>query len=145
MRRIVNSTYITLDGIIESPQDWPSGRHEDDGRGLETQSELRLRCDALLLGWRTYEGFVPVWTTMSGDHINAMGKWGRLEHADRTDLEQLRRHRRRRGCGVAQDGGDIVRYGWGPVTAHGRAANFELTDATALASGNVVLTYGVTS
>ena len=33
MRRIINSTYITLDGIIENPQDWPSGRHKDDGIG----------------------------------------------------------------------------------------------------------------
>jgi hypothetical protein len=67
MRRIINSTYITLDGIIENPQDWPSGRHQDDGRGSEIQTELLLSCDALLLGRRTYDGFVPVWTAMSGD------------------------------------------------------------------------------
>jgi len=24
MRRIIDSTYITLDGVIEGPQDWPS-------------------------------------------------------------------------------------------------------------------------
>lgn len=67
MRRIINSTYITLDGIIENPQDWPSGRDKDDGRGGEIQTELLLSCDALLLGRRTYEGFVPVWTARSGD------------------------------------------------------------------------------
>src|SRR3954454_10210680 len=78
MRRIINSTYITLDGIIENPQDWPSGRHEDDGRGGEIQTELLLGCDALLMGRRTYEGFAPLWPTRSGDpysdHINAMEK-----------------------------------------------------------------------
>lgn len=25
MRRMVNSTYISLDGVIENPQNWPSG------------------------------------------------------------------------------------------------------------------------
>ena len=79
MRRIINSTYITLDGVIENPQDWPSGRHQDDGRGGEIQTELLLSCDALLLGRRTYEAFVPESTAMSGDpysdHINAMQKW----------------------------------------------------------------------
>ena len=43
MRRIINSTYITLDGVIENPQDWPSGRHEDDGRdGFQTDLLFKL-------------------------------------------------------------------------------------------------------
>jgi hypothetical protein len=114
-RRFESGTYITLDGIIENPQDWPSGRHEDEGRGQEIQSELLLRCDALLLGRRTYEGFEPVWTAMSGDpfsdHINAMEKWV----VTANDL----------------------------LFRSERAASFELSDATALTSGNVVLTYRV--
>jgi dihydrofolate reductase len=182
MRRIINSTYITLDGIIENPQDWPSGRHEDDGRGREIQTELLLSCDALLLGRRTYEAFFPVWTRMSGnpysDHINAMEKW--VVSSTLTDppwnnstvissdvAAEIARRK-------AQDGGDIVQYGFGPLTdlllAHGlldelrlwvhpfmlgagnpgdllfrpaRAGQFELTDTTSLASGNVVLTYRV--
>ena len=183
MRRIINSTYITLDGIIENPQDWPSGRHEGDDRGRDLQRDLLLSCDALLLGRRTYEGFAPVWSAMSGDpftdHINAMEKWvvsRTLTDPDWNNSEVI-------GADVAeeiarrkaQQGGDIVQYGFGPVTdlllAHGlldevrlwvhpfilgaggpedllfrpeRAAMLELTDATALASGNVVLTYDVT-
>jgi hypothetical protein len=35
VRRIVNSTYVSLDGVIVNAQDWPSDRHEDGGRGLE--------------------------------------------------------------------------------------------------------------
>jgi dihydrofolate reductase len=124
MRRIINSTYITLDGIIEDPQDWPSGRHEDDGRGREIQTELLLGCDALLLGRRTYEGFAPVWTTMSGDpysdHINAMEKWvvsrtltdpaWSNSEVIATDVAAELARRK------AQDGGNIVQYGFGPVT-----------------------------
>lgn len=182
MRRIINSTYITLDGAIENPQDWPSGRHQDDGRGREIQTELLLGCDALLLGRRTYEGFLPVWTAMSGDpysdHINTMEKWvvsstltdPSWNNSDVIAGDVAAEIARRK----AQDGRDIVQYGFGPVTdlllAHGlldelrlwvhpfllgagsaedrlfragRAGHFELIDATPLASGNVVLTYGV--
>jgi dihydrofolate reductase len=131
MRRIINSTYITLDGVIEDPQDWPSGRHEDDGRGREIQTELLLSCDALLLGRRTYEAFVPVWTAMSGDpysdHINAMQKW--VVSSTLTDPtwnnsevigEEVAAEIARR---KSQAGGNIVQYGFGPVTdlllAHG--------------------------
>jgi len=180
MRRIINSTYISLDGVIENPQDWPSGRHEDDGRGMEIQTELLLGCDAVLLGRRTYEGFAPAWQARSGDpysdRINAMEKWvvsstltdpswqNSSVIADDVAGEIARRK--------AQDGGNIVQYGFGPVTdlllANGlldelrlwvhpfllgkgsagdllfrpdRAGQFELVDATPLASGNVVLTY----
>jgi hypothetical protein len=31
MRKISNSTYISLDGVIENPQDWPAGA-ADDGK-----------------------------------------------------------------------------------------------------------------
>jgi dihydrofolate reductase len=183
MRRIINSTYITLDGIIEDPQDWPSGRHEDDGQGRQVQNELLLGCDALLLGRRTYEGFAPVWTAMAGDpfadHMNAMEKWvvsstltdPTWNNSEVIGTDVAAEIARRK----AQDGRDIVQYGFGPVTdlllTHGlldelrlwvhpfmlgkgtpsdllfrpeRAGHFDLTDATALASGNVVLTYRVT-
>jgi dihydrofolate reductase len=78
MRRIINSTYISLDGVIQNPQDWPSGKVTDD-RGLTIQTDLLLGCDAQLMGRRTYEGFAPVWSSRSGDpysdHTNAMRKY----------------------------------------------------------------------
>ncbi len=131
MRRIINSTYITIDGVIENPQDWPSGRHEGDSRGSEIQAELLLSCDALLLGRRTYEGFAPVWSAMSGDafsdHINAMEKWvvsRTLTEPTWNNSEVIRADVAAEiGRRKAQEGGDIVQYGFGPVTdlllAHG--------------------------
>jgi dihydrofolate reductase len=124
MRRIVNSTYITLDGVIENPQDWPSGRHEDDGRGGEIQTELLLSCDAVLMGRRTYEGMAPVWMAHSGDpysdHINAIEKW--VVSSTLTDPKwnntqvlagdvaaEIARRKQ-------EPGQDIVQYGFGPVT-----------------------------
>ncbi len=123
MRQLVNSTYISLDGVIEDPQDWPSGRHQDDGRGQQIQTELLLRCDALLMGRRTYEGFAPVWSPRSGDeftdHINAMDKWvvsTTLQDPDWQNtsviasdpVEEIRRRK-------AEPGRDIVQYGFGPI------------------------------
>jgi dihydrofolate reductase len=131
MRRIINSTYITLDGVIENPQDWPSGRHKDDGRGTEIQTELLLGCDALLLGRHTYEGFVPVWTAMAGDpysdHINAMEKWvvsNTLTDPTWNNSEVITGDVAAKiAQRKSQDGGNIVQYGIGPVTdlllAHG--------------------------
>jgi dihydrofolate reductase len=78
MGRLVNSTYITLDGVIESPQDWPALASFSQS-GVRIQTELLLGSNAVLMGRRTYEDFVPVWTSMSGDpysdRINAMPKY----------------------------------------------------------------------
>ena len=60
MRRIVNSTFVTLDGVIADPQDWPSSGIEDYAAG-HIQTELLFTCDALLMGRRTYESFAAAW------------------------------------------------------------------------------------
>lgn len=65
MRKIINSTYISLDGVIEQPHLWPSTGPDDEAAGA-IQTELLLSCDAALMGRRTYEGFAPVWPTRSG-------------------------------------------------------------------------------
>jgi dihydrofolate reductase len=124
MRRIINSTYISLDGVVENPQNWPSGRHEDDGRGGQIQTDLLLACDAVLMGRRTYEGFAPVWAARSGDpasdRINEMEKWVASTTLtdpawNNTDViaGDLAGEISRR---KEQPGRDIVQYGIGPVT-----------------------------
>ncbi|MDQ0093571.1 dihydrofolate reductase family protein [Paeniglutamicibacter psychrophenolicus] len=77
MRRIINSTYVTLDGIISNPQDWPA-LDDPDGEGTGVQQELIDQCDAILLGKETYLSFAGVWRGQSGDpftdRINAIPK-----------------------------------------------------------------------
>ena len=78
MRSIINSTYVTLDGVIQNPQNWPvSGGFSDDGGRI--QFELLERCDALLMGRHTYDGFAPAWSSRSGDpfsdRMNALPKY----------------------------------------------------------------------
>lgn len=124
MRKIINSTYVTLDGVVENPHLWPrlplGGAEEHD----EVQQELLERCDILLMGRRTYDVFAPVWPTRSGDafsdRINSMRKvvasttltnptWTNTEVVAGGLAERLKELKSERG-------GDIVQYGVGPVT-----------------------------
>jgi dihydrofolate reductase len=123
MRTIVNSTYITLDGVIQDPQDWPSLEGEDP-RGYEIQRDLLLSSDALIMGRHTYDGFAPVWSGRSGDeysdHINTMPKyvasstlrdpaWPNTTVIEADPVAAIRELKE-------QDGGTILQYGVGPLT-----------------------------
>jgi dihydrofolate reductase len=124
MRKLINSTYISLDGVVEGPHLWPSLGRPGDPRGDEIQAELALSCDAMLMGRHTYDGFAPVWPTRSGDpvsdHFNAMRKYvvsTTLEDPEWNNTQVI-------GSDVAAavtqlkqaPGGHIVQYGFGPVT-----------------------------
>jgi dihydrofolate reductase len=77
MRRIIASTYTTLDGYIDSPHEW-SLQYNDPG-ALQYALDLTLGADALLLGRATYEGMAQAWPHMGGnpyaDHVNGMDKY----------------------------------------------------------------------
>jgi hypothetical protein len=47
MRKIINSTYVTLDGIIGDPQDWPGNGIEDELAGT-----LALNTGTVILTYR---------------------------------------------------------------------------------------------
>ena len=123
MRKIINSTYVTLDGVIQNPQDWPSmGGFSDAGN--QVQLELLERCDAVLMGRHTYDLFAPVWSAMSGDplsdRMNALPKyvvsgtlsdpdWNNTTVIDRDPIPAIRELKN-------QTGADIVQYGFGPLS-----------------------------
>jgi dihydrofolate reductase len=120
MRRIINSTYVTLDGVIRNPQDWPS-MGGFTGAGTRVQTELLEGCDDVLLGRFTYEEFAPVWSTRSGDplsdRMNALTKyvvsttlrdpaWQNTSVIDDDPIGTIRALKE-------QPGADIVQYGFG--------------------------------
>ena len=84
MGRIVVSQFVSLDGVIEDPIGI-----EDLGRGAWTSQssgeeggrfvvEQLLGSEAMLLGRRTYEGYVAAWPSRGGeyaDKINSMPKY----------------------------------------------------------------------
>lgn len=183
MRKIINSTYISLDGVVENPHMWPSlGRPRDERFG-QIQVDLALSCDAILMGRRTYDVFAPVWPTRSGDalsdQLNAMPKyvvsktlkdpeWNNTQVIDSDVVAEITRLK-------DAPGKDIVQYGFGAVSrllleqglldelrlwvhpviigagkpsdllfGASPAVGFELTDATTLNDGIVVLSYRTT-
>jgi dihydrofolate reductase len=120
MRRIINSTYVSLDGLIEHLERWHFDYIDDEATAFT--SELLARSDALLLGRRTYESFAEAWPPRTGDiadKINAMRKHvasTTLETADwnnstviRGDVADAVSELKR------QPGQDILMYGFGPL------------------------------
>jgi dihydrofolate reductase len=77
MGKLVESTFVTLDGVIESPQNWGPPYWNDEHAAYS--SKLLFAADALLLGRATYEVFAQSWPGRSGDpftdQINAMPKY----------------------------------------------------------------------
>ena len=124
MRKIINSTYISLDGVVEGPHLWPSLDRPSDPRADQIQADLMLACDAVLMGRHTYDGFAPVWPTRSGDpvsdRINAIPKY--VVSKTLTDPSWNNTHvisddvAGEIGRLKLTDGMDIVQYGFGSVS-----------------------------
>ena len=65
MRKLVESTFVTLDGVISEPQSWSPPYWDDEHAAYARK--LLFAADALLLGRETYEGFAQAWPERSGD------------------------------------------------------------------------------
>lgn len=77
-RRVVASTYVTLDGYIDEPGKWSFPFWSQEASDFKAR-EL-FASDALLLGRITYEGFAAAWPTMEGTgdfgaRMNGMPKY----------------------------------------------------------------------
>ncbi|HSU98300.1 MAG TPA: dihydrofolate reductase family protein [Gemmatimonadaceae bacterium] len=123
MRRIINSTYVSVDGVIQNPQDWPS-TPGDEETSFKIQNDLLSACDAVLMGRHTYESFSSVWAGKSGgpytDRINSMTKyvvsstlpaatWENTTIIRSDAINEIKRLKE-------QPGGDIVEYGFGSLS-----------------------------
>ncbi|MGN9810964.1 dihydrofolate reductase family protein [Micromonospora sp. BQ11] len=124
MRRIINSTYITLDGVIEDPA-WTMPYFDDEAAAFAgSQTDA---ADALLLGRKTYEGFASAWPNMDESdpstgaaYFNNVKKW--VASTTLTDPE-WKNSEVLQGDVVqavtklkASAGGDILMYGYGVLT-----------------------------
>ena len=120
MRRLVNSTFVSLDGVINHMERW----HFDfiDSESDELAIELLDASDALLMGRKTYEIYASAWPSRDSvfaDGINAIAKYvvsSTLWEATWTnstvlsgDLVQNVRTLK------AQDGASILMHGYGSV------------------------------
>jgi len=88
MRKVIVSTYMTLDGRVDETQDW-AVPYDDDG-AAKYHADLLMNSDGLLLGRKTYEIFAAIWPSLSGqlpyvDKLNSMAK-----HVASTTLKDLK-------------------------------------------------------
>jgi dihydrofolate reductase len=116
MRKIINSAFISLDGVTEDPQSWAIF---DPDAGDEAAQVLQA-LDGMLMGRGTYEYFADVMPKATGpyaDAINAIRKYvfsSSLESADWNNSTLIREDVVAAVTKLKQhDGGDLMMYGYG--------------------------------
>jgi dihydrofolate reductase len=118
MRRIVESTLVSLDGVFESPQVWATEYFDREAEKLAL--DLLLASDAMLMGRKTFEFFAAAFPHQTGDYgrrINEMQKYvfsNSLKKADWTHSSIVAGDVAAEAAKLKQqDGKDLVIYGHG--------------------------------
>lgn len=125
MRRIINSTFISLDGVINHMEAWHFAYTDDEAGQIAT--EQLLASDGLLMGRKTYEIYAGAWQERDGeyaDKINGMAKYvasttlTQAEWANSTVLggdlvEEVTELKQ-------EPGNDVLMHGFGPVAKEPR-------------------------
>lgn len=65
MRRIMAWMFMSLDGVVEAPNEW-TGRYFTDDLA-QALGESMTASEAMVLGRVTYQEFVPFWADKTGD------------------------------------------------------------------------------
>ena len=123
MRKIIVSTMVSVDAVMENPQFW-SFDYWSDELGQYVSEQL-FAADTLLMGRITYEGFAQAWSSRAGsdafaDRMNSLPKYV----ASRTVKGPLDWNAKLLEGDVAaavaalkqQPGEDILQYGCGELT-----------------------------
>ncbi|HZG91848.1 MAG TPA: dihydrofolate reductase family protein [Pseudonocardia sp.] len=130
MRKLINSTYITLDGVIENPM-WTMPYFDDQAAAFAgSQTDA---ADAMLMGRETYDFMFPAWSsrdesdpTTGAAYYNNVKKYvasTTLENPEWNNTEVLKGDLVEAVTALKeQDGGNIIQYGYGSVTAQLLAA-----------------------
>ncbi len=122
--RIVNATYMSLDGVIQRLWEWTFDyRSGDVAKAIRDQL---FDADALIMGRQTYDSFTEFWPTATdengvADRMNSIPKyvlshgmdqpiWNNTTVLTGSDvIDQIRDLK-------AKPGREILQYGYGPVT-----------------------------
>jgi dihydrofolate reductase len=120
MRKVIESTLVSIDGVIGDPSAWAS---EYFGTAAEQAAlEQLLDSDAMLMGRRTYEMFAAMSLTATGDYadrMNSIRKYvfsSTLEKADWNNTTIISGDPATAVSELKQDDGQpLVMYGHGPL------------------------------
>jgi dihydrofolate reductase len=120
MRKVIESTLVSLDGVIGDPQVW-ANEYFDDEATLLAQQQL-LKADAMLMGRRTYEIFAATWpayTSAYAERMNNIRKYvfsSTLDTAAWSNSVIVSGDPGKAVAELKQQGdGDLVMYGHGPL------------------------------
>jgi dihydrofolate reductase len=78
MRKVVAVEFVSVDGVMESPEEWASSYSNDEME--EANASGMAASDAMLLGRVTYEQMAAFWSNQPGgtpmvDYINSVRKY----------------------------------------------------------------------
>ena len=119
MRKLVESTFVTLDGVIGDPQVWGPPYWDDEHSAYA--DKMLFSADALLLGRKTYEGFIQAWPDRGGkyaDRINSLPKHVASRTLSDTtwNASLLQGEVEQEVAGLKQQSGeDILKFGTGEL------------------------------
>jgi dihydrofolate reductase len=120
MRRIVNSTFVSLDGVVNHMDRWHFEFIDDETEAVALRQ--LSSCDALLLGRNTYEAYAGAWPDRDGalaDRINEVTKYvasTTLQNPTWANTTVLRGDLSEAVTKLKQEpGDDILMHGYGSV------------------------------
>ena len=121
MRKILESTLVSLDGVFGDPHRWATEYFDHDAEMYAL--ELLSEADAMLMGAKTYEFFAAAFPHQSGDYgarINAIHKYvfsNSLKEAAWSNSSIIRGDAVSAVRALQQQGGkDLVIYGHGVLS-----------------------------
>lgn len=123
MKKIIVSTMVSLDGVLENPQNW-SFDYWSDEIAKYAYDQL-FTCDTLVMGRATYEGFSEAWSARAGndafaDRINSLPKFVASRTLSGALTWNSTLFKNDLAAEVAQlknqPGMDILQYGMGELT-----------------------------
>jgi dihydrofolate reductase len=90
MRKIIAGLFISLDGVVEAPDQWHFPYFNDEMG--EAVGGMMAESDTMLLGRKTYEGFASFWPNQGSevegaDHMNTIPKLVASTTLDRVDWQ----------------------------------------------------------
>ncbi|WP_327635987.1 dihydrofolate reductase family protein [Kribbella sp. NBC_00482] len=120
MRKIINSTFVTLDGVVNHMDKWHFDFVDADSDALAL--EQLAEASAMLMGRQTYEVYAGAWPGRDGEYAKRMNlipkyvasttltdpAWANTEVLAGDLVDEVRRLK-------ATDGGPILMHGFGPV------------------------------
>ena len=119
MRKIINSAFVSLDGVTEDPRSWAIF----DSDSAEEAVQALQAYDGMLMGRGTYEYFAEVMPDQTGpyaDAINALRKYvfsSTLESADWNNSTIIREDVVAAVTELKQQNGrDLIMYGHGRLS-----------------------------